>query len=93
MKHLYEKYEDAPLWNIISKAIADLVENQDLVETTRHEYIVGYIVQKLLDNHEKVPALLTEKYLHKRVKKGNEQSFLEVMDKVPDVAPVKGDEL
>ena len=31
----------------MDKAIDDLVENGDLTETTRREYIVGYICKKL----------------------------------------------
>jgi uncharacterized protein (DUF1778 family) len=36
---------------------------------------------------EKMSALLTEQYLMKRAKQGNEQTFLRAMSKVPDVEP------
>ncbi len=36
---------------------------------------------------EKMSALLTEQYLMKRAKQGNEQAFLRAMSKVPDVEP------
>jgi hypothetical protein len=31
----------------VDKAINDLVDNQDLVEATQRDYIVGYICKKL----------------------------------------------
>ncbi len=43
----YEAYRGTPTWNIVEKAIDDLVENEDLVETTGRDYIVGYICKKL----------------------------------------------
>ncbi|MGD0631503.1 MAG: hypothetical protein ABR987_19405 [Terracidiphilus sp.] len=38
---------DAPVWEVVNAAIDDLVKNGDLVETTRRDYIVGYICKKL----------------------------------------------
>jgi len=40
---------------------------------------------------EKMSALMTENYLQKRAKKGNEQAFLDAMSKVPDVKPEEHD--
>ena len=40
---------------------------------------------------EKMSALMTENYLQKRAKKGNEQAFLEAMSKVPNVEPEEHD--
>jgi uncharacterized protein (DUF1778 family) len=42
---------------------------------------------------EKMSALLTEQYLLKRAKQGNEKAFLEAMSKVPDVEPDIEDKL
>jgi len=42
---------------------------------------------------EKMSALLTEQYLLKRAKQGNEQAFLDAMSKVPDVEPEEKDRL
>ncbi len=42
---------------------------------------------------EKMSALLTEKYLLKRSKKGSEQQFFKAMSKVPDVEPEDYDKL
>ncbi len=36
---------------------------------------------------EKMSALLTEKYLLNRSRKGNEQQFFKAMSKVPDIEP------
>jgi hypothetical protein len=40
-------HRGTPVWKLVDKAINDLVENKDLVETTRRDYIVGYICEKL----------------------------------------------
>lgn len=42
---------------------------------------------------EKMSALLTEKYLLQRSKRGNEQQFFKSMSKVPDVEPEDFDKL
>lgn len=42
---------------------------------------------------EKMSALLTEKYLEQRARKGNKKSFIAAMGKVPDVEPVEEDML
>ncbi|WP_456417583.1 DUF6290 family protein [Thiolapillus sp.] len=42
---------------------------------------------------EKMSALLTEKYLRQRAKKGNQRSFFEAMSKIPDVEPDDMDKL
>jgi hypothetical protein len=48
----YEAFRGTPAWETIDKAINDLVENGDIVETTRRDYIVGCICEKL--QNEKV---------------------------------------
>lgn len=45
--HPYIEFEDTPLWNAIDEAIDDLVENQDLTETTHRSYVVGYLCKKI----------------------------------------------
>ncbi len=42
---------------------------------------------------EKMSALLTERYLQERAKKGDKKSFLNAMLKVPDVEPDDEDKL
>jgi hypothetical protein len=43
MSHPYKQFEGTPLWEVINKGLDDLVENNNLEETTRREYIVGYL--------------------------------------------------
>jgi len=43
----YEMFRGTPVWKIVNRCVTDLVENNDLVETTGREYIVGYICKKL----------------------------------------------
>jgi hypothetical protein len=43
----YETQKGTPVWRIVDNAINDLVNNDDLVEATRHDYIVGYVCKKL----------------------------------------------
>ena len=42
---------------------------------------------------EKMSAILTEKYLEQRAKKGNKESFHTAMGKVPDAEPEEEDRL
>ena len=48
--HPYASYVDTREWHVIDRALSDLVENHDLVETTGHEYLVGYLCKSLLDS-------------------------------------------
>ena len=52
--HPYREYEGTPLWRALDKGIADLVENQDLEERTRREYIVGYLCKLLAGRRKKL---------------------------------------
>jgi hypothetical protein len=47
-RHPYTDYEADPLWPLIEKGIADLVENKDLVEREDRKYIVGYLCKVIL---------------------------------------------
>lgn len=47
LKHPYRRFEATANWRKLSGAIDDLVRNKDIVETTRREYIVGYLCQAL----------------------------------------------
>jgi hypothetical protein len=49
MNHPYCKYEAGLAWKIVDEAIADLVANQDIRETTPRQYIVGYLVKALVE--------------------------------------------
>ena len=42
---------------------------------------------------EKISALDTLEYLEQRARRGSLEDFLRALDRVPDVAPVAGDEL
>jgi hypothetical protein len=48
LEHPYKKYKSHPYWKRIDKGISDLAENQDLVEGTAREYIVGYLCKTIL---------------------------------------------
>ena len=41
--HPYPKFEGTALWTKVNRAVDALVKNGDIQETTRREYIVGYI--------------------------------------------------
>ncbi len=47
MPHPYGKLEGTPPWNVLERAIQELVVNKDMVETTARPYIVGYICQRV----------------------------------------------
>ena len=46
-KRPYHKFENTKAWNVLEKSVADLVQNQDIVETTNRYYIVGSILKDL----------------------------------------------
>jgi hypothetical protein len=50
-EHPYREFEGTALWKALDKGIADLVENQDLKEIAKREYIVGYLC-KVLTHHK-----------------------------------------
>jgi hypothetical protein len=50
----YEKYRGTRLWDETAKAIAALVENNDIVEATHRDYIVGYLCERLESELSKV---------------------------------------
>lgn len=47
MKTPYDPYKNTELWNVISEAIDELIENDDLKGRTTHDHIVGYLCQKV----------------------------------------------
>jgi hypothetical protein len=49
----YDPHRESDVWKVIDEAIRDLVNNHDLVENTRRDYIVGYICQKLQEQKGK----------------------------------------
>ena len=59
--HPYVKYQNTALWKTVEKAIGELVENTDIIEQTKREYIVGYlckvISKKILKSDELEKAI------------------------------------
>lgn len=49
-KRPYDQYKNLKAWKILEHTLGDLVENNDIKETTDRYYIVGYIL-KNLTNH------------------------------------------
>jgi hypothetical protein len=45
--HPYQEFEASPTWKRVDRAISALVKNGDIQETTRREYIVGYICKMI----------------------------------------------
>jgi len=43
----YIQFSGSPEWTALDRAVRELAENRDLVETTAHEYVVGYLCQAL----------------------------------------------
>ena len=42
---------------------------------------------------EKISAIMTEEYLEQRAKRADKEKFNEILDKIPNRAPIPGDEL
>lgn len=47
VSHPYRGYERYRAWAVLDHALEELVDNKDLKETTRREYIVGWICKAL----------------------------------------------
>jgi|GEM_PF-1649350 hypothetical protein len=45
--HPYQDYESLPVWNVLNNAIEDLIQNQDILEQTKRELIVGFLCKRL----------------------------------------------
>jgi hypothetical protein len=45
--HPYKAHEKTELWEVVSRAVGDLVDNGDVLQETAREYIVGYLCEKL----------------------------------------------
>jgi hypothetical protein len=52
-RHPYMKYEGTPMWKWVSKALRDLVKNQDLIEKEDPRYTVGYICKTITDGQRR----------------------------------------
>jgi len=44
---LYDSYRNTRVWRVVEEAIDNLVRNQDIVEQTPREYVVGYQCMRL----------------------------------------------
>ena len=47
--HPYASLEGTAVWMQVDQAITELIQNRDLVETTAHPYVVGYICKKIVE--------------------------------------------
>jgi len=45
-KNKYQKYRNTKSWKVLEEAIDELIENQDLIITTKKEYVIGYLCEK-----------------------------------------------
>ncbi len=55
----YEHLAQTEEWLVIDRAIHELAQNCDLVETTAHEYIVGYLCKALAETGTHQPLVTT----------------------------------
>jgi hypothetical protein len=52
-RHPYSAFESDPLWPLLEKGIAELVQNHDLVEKEDRPYIVGYLCKTIRNAQKK----------------------------------------
>ena len=50
LDHPYKKFQGTFLWERVDRAVTALAKNGDIQETTRREYIVGYICKTVSAN-------------------------------------------
>ena len=65
--HPYMRWDGTPLWRAVEKAVADLVQNRDLVEDEYHEYIVAYIC-KIIDRRKREVITQLRSHSHTHTK-------------------------
>ena len=46
----YSEFLNTSVWDVLDQAIQDLIDNQDIEETTDRKLIVGYILSKMNEN-------------------------------------------
>jgi hypothetical protein len=61
MAHPYLQLEGTPIWIAVASAIDDLAQNDDLVERTARNYIVGYLSQRIVNDRQSVIDQLRER--------------------------------
>ncbi len=44
---LYQRWEGTPEWGVLDRALKQLVANRELQESSRHEYLVGFLCKAL----------------------------------------------
>jgi hypothetical protein len=49
-RHPYKHFEGKSIWKVLERGIGRLVDNGDLVERTRREYIVGYLCKQVAES-------------------------------------------
>lgn len=49
MKHPYKALEQHPLWEVIKTGLENLVANGDLTITTAENYVIGYLLAKIVE--------------------------------------------
>ena len=45
----YEKFKSNKIWNVVDRAVDNLVENNDIEERTNREYIIGFLCKTLCE--------------------------------------------
>lgn len=53
IEHPYKEYERTQLWRVIDQSIQELIKNKDIDLTTRKEYVIGYLCEKIKLKYEK----------------------------------------
>ncbi len=43
----YDEYQNTNLWKKLDEILKDLEENSDIQITTKRDYVIGYLCQKL----------------------------------------------
>jgi hypothetical protein len=49
--HVYEQFENTPLWRALAKALKDLETSRELTLDTAPHYVIGYLCQELAAKH------------------------------------------
>jgi hypothetical protein len=84
-EHPYLGFAGSPQWSVIDRALQELARNRDLVETTAHEYIVGYLCKALADTQ--MPGLDDTTDLRSRSKKVRSEALRSLRQAIKKANP------
>jgi len=74
----YTRYKNTDEWIIISHLLDELIKNQDIELKTAPEYVIGYLVEKLLNKVWQAELFKDEDQRRKYINRQVEEKYWQV---------------